>query len=308
MRCFECCSGLKRRACLYVLLAIFTAIILFAVFFSNSPGEEVFQVSDCGVLSIEGRMPIDCVERLVEEDTAYTLSEIDLHANDGYVISALFRVPKTEEQLCGAVILPGATVSKEGGQHLAGELAGIGYASIALDQRNLCVIDFEKDYQLFASGDVPAEYLMLSDALHAVDFLISQPEVDARKIIIIGESNGGRIAIIAAAMHQEIRMVIGISTSGYNTGEQIPKNAPDNMRKFYYSIDPDTYLPLLPPKKLVLIHADNDPIIPLELAERTYQKADEPKALHVVSGNMHGYGNQMQPVLKKELLSFRKAR
>ena len=308
MRCFEYCSDLKRRACLYVLLAIFAAIILFAVFFSNSPTEEVFQVSDCGVRSIEGQMPVDYVEHIVEENTAYTLSEIDLHANDGAVISALFRVPTTEDQLCGAVILPGATVSKEGEQHLAGELAELGYASIALDQRNLCVIDFEKDYQLFASGDVPVEYLMLSDALHAVDFLITQPGVDARKIIIIGESNGGRIAIIAASMHPEIRMVIGISTSGYNTKEEIPKNAPDNMRKFYYSIDPDTYLPLLPPKKLVLMHANNDPIIPLELAERTYQKADEPKALHVVSGNAHGYSNQMQPVLKKELLSLRKAR
>ena len=307
MRYFGYHSDLKRKTCLCVLLAILAAIILFALFFSNSSKEEVFQVSDCGMLSIEEWMPVEYTEHLVEDNTAYTLSKIDLHANNGTVISALFRVPKTEEQLCGAVILPGATVSKEGAQHLAGELAELGYASIALDQRNLCVIDFENDYQLFASGDVPVEYLMLSDALHAVDFLIAQPGVDAKKIIVIGESNGGRIAIIAAAMHPEIRMVIGISTSGYNTKEQIPRNAQDNMRKFYYSIDPDTYLPLLPPKKLVLMHANNDSIIPIELAERTYQKAGEPKAFHVVSGNAHGYSKQMQPVLKKELLSFRKA-
>ena len=299
---------MKRKPYLCVLLATLAAIILFAVFFSNSSGEEVFQVSDCGVLSIEEQMPAEYTKHIIEDTAAYTLSKINLHASDDAVISALFRVPKTEEPLYGAVILPGATVSKEGAQHLAGELAELGYASIALDQRNLCVIDFENDYQLFASGDVPVEYLMLSDALHAVDFLITQPGVDAEKIIIIGESNGGRIAIIAAAMHPKIRMVIGISTSGYNTEEQIPRNTPDNMRKFYYSIDPDTYLPLLPPKKLVLMHANNDSIIPIELAERTYQKAGEPKAFHVVSGNAHGYSKQMQPVLKKELLSLRKAR
>jgi hypothetical protein len=285
---------------LYAVLFLIAVIAVYALFFSESPSGDAVQMNSEGVLVFKEHHLPEYTANLVEDNATYTLQEIRFKSGDGTVISALLRLPKAEGRVPGAVVLPGATVSKEGAQYLAGHLAEMGYASLALDQRNLGVINFEYDYQLFASGRMPVEYLMVSDALFAVDVLSLQPEVDPERIILVGESNGGRIAMIAGALHPKISMVIGISTSGYNT-EELPVNMPEDARRFYRSIDPDTYLSLLPPKKLVMLHADKDPVIPIEMAERTYLKAGEPKAFHVVSAKTHGYNEQMREILEREL-------
>lgn len=292
-------SGNWIRLSIALVLVIIAVLVLLA---GRQSAEPALQVGDDGVLVYSKPHLPEYTVSLVEDNATYTLSEIRFRALDGSLRSALLRMPKKRGVLPGVVILPGATVSKEGAQYLAGHLSEMGYASLALDQRNLGVINFEQDYQLFASGRTPLEYKMVSDALLAVDILASQRRVDSKRLGIIGESNGGRIAIIAGALHPQIRLIIGISTSGYNTEAQLTPQTPELVRRFYRSIDPDTYLRMLPPKKLVMIHADHDPVIPLRLAEYTYQKAGEPKALFVVSASTHGYNEQMRPVLEKVLL------
>ncbi|WP_243684868.1 alpha/beta hydrolase [Methanosarcina barkeri] len=71
--------------------------------------------------------------------------------------------------------------------------------------------------------------------------------------------------------------------------------------QFYRSIDPDTYLSILPPAKFVLIHSSNDPVISHDLALRTYSLAKEPKAMYNVTEATHGYTASMHPYLEKEL-------
>jgi len=77
-------------------------------------------------------------------------------------------------------------------------------------------------------------------------------------------------------------------------------NDPDMIR-FYKSIDPETYLNKIPPRKFVMIHSVNDTIISYENAEQTYAKAVEPKELHTVECATHGYCADMGDALKTEL-------
>ncbi|MDP2768187.1 MAG: alpha/beta hydrolase, partial [Candidatus Methanoperedens sp.] len=125
--------------------------------------------------------------------------------------------------------------------------------------------------------------------------------IDAKRIAILGESNGGRFAIIAAALDPDIKGVVGISTSGYDTESEIVNIRDETLIRFYRSIDPDTYLKSIPPRKFVMLHSINDNIISIDLAESTFNKAKEPKQFYSVTTGTHGFSEGMREPLEKEL-------
>lgn len=235
------------------------------------------------------------------------LLEVAFESRDQQIEGLLLR-PETNssrgnKSIPGIVLLPGATVTKEREQGLARYLCSLGFASLTLDQRNLGAIDPLGDLQKFLKGIEPTEHKMVYDALAAAEVLRAQPDIDPDRITYIGESNGGRFAIIACALDSKARGVIAISTCGYGTGSAISSGElhdPDVIR-FYRSIDPDTYLDKIPPRKLVLIHSLNDTLIPYELAEGTYAKAARPKDMHLVGCTIHGFCAEMSAYLEKEL-------
>lgn len=207
------------------------------------------------------------------------------------------------EGVPGVVLLPGATVTKEREQGLAEFFSGLGYASIALDQRNLGGVDMQWDLEKFLDGQEPTQHKMVHDALAAAEVLRMQPEIDLSRIVYVGESNGGRFAIIASALDSKARGVVAISTCGYGVEEEIDSlrmGGPDTI-KFFRSIDPDTYLSRIPPRRFVMIHSLNDPVIPFDYANRTYEKALEPKDMHTVECATHGCCGEMDPYLEEEL-------
>ena len=234
----------------------------------------------------------------------YTLYKVTFTSR-GTEISGLMRMPVAPagKLVPGVVLLPGATVTKEGEQGLAKYLCSLGYASIAIDQRNLGVVDIQGDLQMFLNGEEPTEHKMVHDALAAAAVLRAQPGIDAERIVYAGESNGARFGIIACALDPEARGVIAISTCGYGIEDAIASgrlNDPEEIR-FYRSIDPDTYLDKIPPRKFVMIHSLNDTVIHYENALRTYAKGDKPKELHTVGTATHGYCKEMDAFIKTEL-------
>ncbi|AET64856.1 alpha/beta hydrolase [Methanothrix harundinacea] len=240
-----------------------------------------------------------------EDAGASSLRELRFSSR-GAEVAALLREPsaKRPEGFPGVVLLPGATVTKEQEQGLAELLSGLGYATIALDQRNRGGVDVGGDLEMFINGQEPTEHKMVHDALAAAEVLRMQPEIDPDRIVYLGESNGGRFAIIASALDRRSRGVVAISTCGYDVeGEEIDllrMSGPDAVR-FLRSIDPDTYLERIPPRRLVMIHSKNDTVIPVDSASRTYQKALEPKAMHIVDCATHGRCGEMDPYIEEEL-------
>jgi fermentation-respiration switch protein FrsA (DUF1100 family) len=165
------------------------------------------------------------------------------------------------------------------------------------------MIDIQGDLSIFLKGGLPVEHEMAHDALIAAEILRNQKEIDPNDIVYAGESNGARFAIIACALDPKARGVLAISTCGYDTDSAIASGKLQNADaiRFYRSIDPDTYLSKIPNRTLVMIHSQNDPIIPIELAEQTYAKAFVPKVMHVVQCVKHGYCGEMNHFLEREL-------
>ncbi|MCU0637289.1 MAG: alpha/beta hydrolase [Methanothrix sp.] len=242
-----------------------------------------------------------------------TISVVRFDSRDAEM-SAILRIPRLqdaenmaisgEQSIPGIVLLPGASVTKEAEQGFAGRLADLGYASITLDQRDLGRIDPQADLQTFLQGEEPAMHKMVYDALAAADILRSLPEIDTERIVYAGESNGGRFAIIAAALDKDARGVVAISTCGYGTASAIASasgSVNEGAARFYISIDPDSYLTRIAPRPIVMIHSRNDTIIPYSLAEETYVLATMPKSLHTVGCGTHGYCPEMDEAIAQEL-------
>ncbi|WP_406660973.1 dienelactone hydrolase family protein [Methanolobus sp. ZRKC3] len=219
----------------------------------------------------------------------------------GEKISGMMRIPRSENEVPGVLVLPGAGVTKEQQTAIPTLLADMGYASITIDQRNLGAVDPEQDLELFSNGNEPVEYMMVHDALMAADVLKAQSEV-SDDIAMLGLSNGGRFAIIATAIDPEIKGVVTISTAGYNI-DTIGKSefVDEEDYIFYSSIDPDNYLDMITPRRFVMFHSFNDSIIPYELAQRSFDKAQEPKVFYGVEGSTHGYNPLVDMGLEEEL-------
>ncbi len=292
----------KRRSIARSIIVL-VIIALLAGILPSSEIREEWRVAEDGSLEYLPPAPeYSLISSKAKKDA--NLYEISFLSR-GASVACLLRMPLAQrpEGVSGVVLLSGATVTKEQEQRLAEFLSGLGYASIALDQRNLGCVDMQRDLEKFLDGKEPTEHKMVHDALAAAEVLRMQPEIDPGRIVYVGESNGGRFAIIASALDPKARGVVAISTCGYGVEEEIDSlrmNDPDTV-KFFRSIDPDTYLGRIPPRRFVMIHSLNDSVIPFDYANRTYEKALEPKDMYIVECATHGRCKEMDPYLEEEL-------
>jgi len=285
----------------YIYFILSILILLALVYYLIPQGSDKWAVSDKGILSYpenRGKVDVKILKTVSGQD--YILKTIAFPSKD-FIVEGLLRIPVEGKKVPGVVILPGATIPKEGTQTLAGIFSNLGYASIGIEQRNRGGVDMKYDYDLWKNKLEPVEHKMVFDALRAVDVLRQETSIDPEKIAIVGVSNGGRFAIIAAAIDPRISGVIGISTSGYDIESQVLEINDANLIKFYRSIDPDSYLRLIPPRKIVMLHAVNDSIIPIGLAWTTFNKSFEPKQFYSIASSTHGYSEDMKDDLEKEL-------
>lgn len=290
-------------------LLVVVAITAFVGLQSLSENKQDWRVTGEGLLDYSPSFPEYQLNNIeASNDSAlYGVS----FASRGTQIAALLRMPQNKQEdkenqsssIPGIVLLPGATVTKEREQGVAKYLCGLGFAVITIDQRNLGATDMQGDLQMFLKGIEPTEHKMVYDALAAAEVLRNQPGIDLDRILYVGESNGGRFAIIACALDPKARGVVAISTSGYGIDAAIASGMlkdPETIR-FYKSIDPETYLSKIPPRKLAMFHSLNDPVIPYEYANSTYQRAFQPKEFYTVKCHMHGHCTDMDESLEKEL-------
>jgi len=270
-----------------------------------------WSVSDDGILHYSHPGSVNYEKIFVNETGNEKIYKI-IFESRGATIYALLRVPENNNnnnnKLPGVVVLPGAGVSKEGETKTPEALSKMGYATLTLDQRDSGETeenndeDFNpgNDFEKFKNNEEPITYKMVFDAISAYHLMKQFEEVDSSRITILGISNGGRMAIIAAAIDPGIENVIGISTAGYDISE----SSEDEEIKFFKSIDPDNYINLISPGKVVMMHSENDPGMSYKSAEKTFSKAGDPKKFILVSCEKHGYCNEMEQYLEEELKGF----
>ncbi len=282
-----------------VIAAVAIILIAVAVYLLMNVKAKPYTVSDEGVLSYGPRPAPNFTISLYNETEIASIYKITFWSRDRNIYG-LLSIPDGLEGLCTTfILLPANSISKESEQSWLGtDLNKRGYCAFSLDQRGIgetgeAFISADADLGKFISGEEPEEYKMVHDALTAFDVLASTSgtnsgvlgSINKSAIYMAGESMGGRYAIIAGAMEPRIAGVVGISTSGYS----LPPHQDYATQTFLRSIDPDNYVKLISPRKLLLLHSKYDQTISSLQANRTYDYAGEPKLLLLDEGNDHGY-------------------
>lgn len=257
-----------------------------------------------GRLSYNERGDADFTREKIKDESAYTLDKIK-YDSKGTDIYAHLYMPKKEGASPAVIILPAANAPKEGQEYLSTWLAGKGYAVLVLDQRGVGETKgSERDQQtefdeFIQEKKETTEQLMIYDALKALDVLREIEGIDKDNIILEGESMGGRFAMVATALEPKVKGVVVISSSGYG------ETAAD-FKVYMDTINPDNYVQLISPRKIVMFHSLVDNVVPVTNAMNTFNLAKDPKEIiRMPQTCIHGFCDEIQDQLFQKLEEIR---
>ncbi len=157
------------------------------------------------------------------------------------------------------------------------------------------------------------------DLQAALDFLCSLEEVDKASICLLGFSGGAAASIYVAAHDSRVSCVATCACPADFRSLRERETPLESIQRFrqigairdrdfppsieewqrgFETVSPINWVDRVSPRPLLLVHGDADELIPLEHANRLYQKAREPKELKVITGVRH----KMR--LEKEAMDF----
>jgi len=261
-------------------LLLIILIALFFIFFNKE---------------ITGRV----IEDVIEKNSSFLVSKIVFEGEDGKEIYGLFFKP-FKDKFDVIVVLPAAAGTKESRRFYGEILTEIGYGVVILDQRGIGETDgnvpsLQDDFQNFVEGKESFQVLTAKDVIRVVDFLEGSLEVD--EVGVLGESMGGRNAIIAAGLDARIKIAVVISSAGYFTNFDDAR-----VNEFLSHINPNSYIGKIR-GRLLMLHSVFDNVISIDDARKTFSLAREPKRFVEINyaGCVHGYCKEMLQAIEDEL-------
>lgn len=246
----------------------------------------------CSSLMAQTSSPSDN-EPFAKEDTLW------IRNGEHHLFGVLSRPSYTEGKMPVAIIAHGFNGTHHFGRNYFDALNKLGYQVYTFD---------------FACGSVNSrsdnntmEMSILdeqSDLEAIVRYFKQQPDVDASRIVLIGESQGGLVsALTAASMPKDISRTILIFpalcipdnwNARYPNLSDIPDttrlwNVPMGRRFFTEIRDMDVFKRIGKYKRPVLIvQGDKDPVVSMKDSERAVKRYKDAR-LHVISGAGHGF-------------------
>ncbi|MDX1662121.1 MAG: alpha/beta fold hydrolase, partial [Gemmatimonadota bacterium] len=162
----------------------------------------------------------------VGSDSSWQVEEIFFRAPDGVELAGSIYVPDGDGPFPGAVIIHGSGESDRSNlwaRTFAETLARSGIATLLPDKRG--------------SGESDGEWLtatfgtLARDALAGVDRIAARPEVDAGSVGLVGLSQGGHVAPLAADLSDQVAWVVDVSGASVTMAEQMRHEMANTARK-----------------------------------------------------------------------------
>lgn len=220
---------------------------------------------------------------------------------DGLKLPASIFVPETSPSpaLCLCHGIPAGTYNPadEGYSALAQRFASAGFVTMIFNFRGAG----EAEGNLEMAG-------WARDLQAAIDHLYNLKETNTSNLFLAGSSAGAAIGVYAAAHNTRVTALVTFACPAdfsFLANEQQAMSSIDHFRSIGLIKDPtfppslDTWLqgfsevsPIrwvnrISPRPLLLLHGDQDDIVPLEHAQRLLERAGEPKQLLILNGAGH---------------------
>ncbi len=166
-----------------------------------------------------------------KEPFGYSSEEIEFENKEaGVILAGTLTLPESNAKVPAVVLLTGS--GKQGRDHdigghkpfwlIADYLTRNGIAVIRMDDRGFG--GSTGDFNTSTTGN------FAKDALAAVNYLKSREEIDVNQIGLIGHSEGGAKAVIAASQSNDVKFMISLSGSIVNFGDIHIHQITDRLR------------------------------------------------------------------------------
>ncbi len=234
---------------------------------------------------------------------------------DGAKLAAFIRVPPSGPRPVPAVVIvhgSGQVTGQKLLQTTGMRLVAMGLAVAVYDKRGVGGSS-GRYTSIGPANSVEMFDLLAGDALAAVEALRARPDIDSRRIGLLGISQGGWIAPLAASRNRHVAFVVTISGPAVSVGEEIAysrlagadpgseQGLSDDeiecrLRKFNgpHGYDPAATLTALDVPSLWLL-GEKDRSIPLRKTVAALQRLavdrQRPISTHVMPGLDHGLRN-----------------
>jgi cephalosporin-C deacetylase-like acetyl esterase len=262
-----------------------------------------------GLLPWPRRTPLNLRITGIVDQQAYRIEKIALQSLPAFYVTANLYVPKSEGSHPAVIYVCGhagtAAGSKVAYQRHGISLAKNGYVAMVIDAiQHAEVYGLHRGVYLFsrydwyARGYTPAG-VEVWNAIRALDYLETRPEVDKSRIGMTGRSGGAAMSWFTAAIDPRIKVVIpvmGISTYAANVRLNTQSGHCDCMFPINFCRHDMIHQgALIAPRPLLMAHGIEDRLFPVpgykEFEEkvgalyRAYGRADEFKNIEVEGGH-----------------------
>ncbi len=223
--------------------------------------------------------------------------------SDGLKLRAeLYRPEGKAEKLPGLVVchgIPGAPPDPRdrGYPALAEQLCNVGFLTLLLNFRG--------------AGQSEGNFDILGwtrDLGVALDCLCARKDLDRKRLSALGFSGGAAVAICVAAQDKRITSLVscasparfrGISgdkgmadllAHSWKVGIIRDKDFPASFEEWSHGFDvvsPADCVAKISPRPMLILHGENDAVVPVGQARELYRLAGEPKDLRVLPGTGH---------------------
>ncbi len=154
-----------------------------------------------------------------------------------------------------------------------------------LHQRGISIFIF--DYRGYGrSTGVPSEAGLYQDALASYDYLIQQRRISFERLIIFGRSLGSSVAVEVAVKRSTAGLIVeGAFPSIQAMADHHYYGLPAKwILDVDFNLDKKVRLLRVP---LLVIHGEQDSIVPMAMGKQVFDAALEPKQWYVVKGAEH---------------------
>lgn len=236
------------------------------------------------------------------EEAADVLESSFAISVDGIAIRGFWHIKKGISDAPVLVILHGIPRAKpkpgdESYRRMSMRFAGQGFLSLAFNFRGTGI----------SGGDIGMAGWS-RDLEGVIDFARGLPGADPDRVVLLGFSAGGASAIHVAARDPAVCAVLSVSSPaeftflqkampserwvelfreiGLIRSPDFPRSLEDWENEFA-EISPLKWVDKISPRPVLIMHGEEDELIPCEQAEMIYQKAGEPREFLLAPGGKH---------------------
>ena len=242
--------------------------------------------------------PANVTRKIIEKNENLTVEDLILTGFSGDVHAVLITPPKPGVILIWAL---GANNAASGYIEYMKEYPSHEIAVCILDIRGNgggslspgYPMDIQKDLNIYLNGNWPEFYLIACDLIRIEGYFSER--FQSIPVWMVGESNGGRYAALAASADQNVTGYIGISTSGFG---KVGDKYDSPVKEYLLSIDPDVTVPAIKPRPVIIFHSPGDQVIPFKEGETLAAGAGS-TARFIPFNGTHGVNREVDGELYK---------